>query len=309
MSSIVIETVLGEYACQDGDIWDAHLHFWGRPHPLVRDETDLILEHETLVKRELDMFYQAGGRIGVDFGPLDYHRNPEVLVRLSADTGVMLLMSAGFYRSPGVDLFIEDHGAQNLVKRLVREAQYGEEKTGARPALYKWSTSDQILPGEWAALDIITQAYHQTGLPIATHCIRGRLAHQQIDELTKRGVAPEDIIIGHLDMIPNVTVDELSRVLERGVYISFDQLGKIKYGSDLGKIALIGQLFARGFGDKILCATDIGRRSCLKVFGGAPGFEHIPKVFQNELAQNGFSPQMIRQLLQINPATCYRKRT
>ena len=308
MKSIVLETVLGEYACKDGDIWDAHLHFWGRPHPLVRDETDLVLEHEALVKRELDLFYQAGGRVSVDFGPLDYHRNPEVLVRLSAETGVMLLMSAGFYRSPGVDLFIERHGAQRLKRRLVEEALYGEEKTGARPALYKWSTSDEITPGEWAALDIVAFAHQQTGLPVATHCNRGRLAHEQIAAMTERGIAPENIIIGHLDMIPDVNADTLSRVLDQGVYLSFDQLGKPKYGADSAKIQLIRQLMDRGFGERILCATDIGRRSCLKFFGGAPGYEHIPKVFRQELIQAGFTNSEVRQLLQINPAQCYRKR-
>ncbi len=308
MKPIVLETVLGAYTCQEGDIWDAHLHFWGRPNPLVRDEEDLVLQHEAMVGKELTMFYQAGGRVCVDFGPLDYHRNPEVLVRLSADTGVMILMNAGFYRSPGVDMFIERHGAESLKRRLVDEARYGEERTGARVALYKWSTSDEITPGERQALDIVAWAHHQTGLPIATHLNRGRLAHEQIAAMTEKGIAPSDIVIGHLDMIPDITADQLCRVLDKGVYISFDQLGKPKYGSDQGKIALLRQLIDRGFGDRVLCATDIGRRSCLKAFGGSPGYEHIPKVFREELKEAGFTPGEMRRLLTINPATCYRKR-
>lgn len=310
MSLNRVETVLGPYDCKEDDIWDAHLHLWCRPHPSVSNDPDLFLQNEIMAEKELKRFKEAGGSIVVDFTPIDYRRNPHVLINLSRATGVKIIMCTGFYRSPGPDYYLKDKDINTVKQQLVNEVKFGEEQTGARAAFYKWATSrDEITDTEYVTLNLITEAHKETKAPIATHCQRGRLAVTQVRLLKEKGVSPENILIGHLDMIPDLTLDMLLEVLNTGVNIAFDQLGKPKYGLDFHKIELIKQLYELGFGDKILCGTDIGRFSCFEESGGIPGYAHIPKKFKEELAAAGFSNEQILTLLAINPAKFYRTRT
>ena len=309
MEPIRIETVLGPYECQDGDVWDAHIHLWCRPHPDVSTDPDLYLQNEFLVEAELQRFKAAGGGIVVEFTPLDYHRNAEAMMRISASTGVHVLMGTGFYRSPGVDYYFRDKDTRAVTRRLAEEVTYGDDKTGARASFYKWATSlDDITEMEYKVLDMVVEAYGRAKAPISTHCQRGRHAAKQMRLLTQREVAPGDIVIGHLDMIQGLTLDMLLEVLEGGVNISFDQLGKPKYGDDETKIELIRQLCERGYQDHILCGSDIGRFTCLQETGGTPGYAHIPGKFRQELNAAGFEPDLIKKLTERNPAHVYRSR-
>lgn len=309
MEKLIIESIFGEYECREGDIWDAHHHLWGRMHCLLNEDPDLILEDEDASEKELNYFYEAGGRVIAEFTPLDYHRNPEVYLRLSRRTGVTVIMCTGLYHSPGVEEYIEWRGRENIRKQLIHEALYGEERTGAKPAFYKCGTSlDRITDAEEVAIDLIAEAHNETGLPIATHTQRGKHALQQLDMFKARGVDLRNVLISHLDMIPDLTADVFLPVLDQGASISLDQLGKTKYGSADNKISVISRLIEKGYEKQIICATDIGRQSCLRVNGGEPGLDYIPGVFRYKLKEAGFSDARVRQLLEINPALFYRKR-
>jgi phosphotriesterase-related protein len=263
-----------------------------------------------MIEKELRRFKAAGGSVVVEFTPLDYHRNPQILIQLSNATGVHIIMGTGFYRSPGADYYLNNKDLQAVKQQLIDEVRLGEERTGVRAAFYKWATSrDTVTDMEYVTLSLITDAHKETKAPIATHCQRGRLAMTQVRLLKEKKVDPENIIIGHLDMILDLTMDILLEVLESGVSISFDQLGKPKYGIGAHKIELIRKLCELGFENKILCGTDIGRFSCLEETKGVPGYAYIPGKFRKQLKAANFSDELILTLLAKNPAKFYRSRT
>jgi len=300
-----IQTLFGPIACEDDFIWDAHVHLWSRPFDSAADP-DLILQDEELAVQELQEFYRAGGRVVVEFSPLDFHRNWEALIRISRKTKVAVIVGTGFYRSPGLDVFFKRNSNMNFTDFIREEVLYGEKETGIRPSFLKWSTSlNQATDAELLALDYISAVHKETGLPIATHTQKGTFALEQIELLKRKGVDMSRVLIAHLDMNNPLPEQLFLAVLKEGVHISFDQLGKAKYGTDESKINLLKKLCDSGYSDKIHLATDIGRRSNLKSLGGEPGYEHIPKKLIPMLEQAGFEKSLIQKLTNFNPANFF----
>ena len=300
-----LNTMLGQIDCQNSFVWDAHVHLWGAPYH-AKEDPDLVLKDEEISTRETMRFRDAGGHVFVEFGTYDFGRDWSVLKRISEKTGVHILAGAGFYRSAGLEDLLAKHTEEEWVDLLIRECREGEEKTGAKPSFLKWSTSlDEITEAEKVSGRIVARVHRETGLPVVTHTQRGTMVKEQLAYLRDLGVDPARTLISHIDMRPELTAEDFLEVLEQGSCISFDQLGKPKYGEEEHKIALILELCARGYGRQILLATDIGRRSNLRELGGGPGLEHIPAKAVPMLRQAGASEELIHMLVSENPANFY----
>jgi predicted metal-dependent phosphotriesterase family hydrolase len=51
--------------------------------------------------------------------------------------------------------------------------------------------------------------------------------------------------------------------LEAGAFVSFDQISKSKYASDLARAAMVKQLVEVGHADQLLLSVDLARMSYL----------------------------------------------
>jgi predicted metal-dependent phosphotriesterase family hydrolase len=302
-----LETVLGSLECRDDFIWDAHVHLWARPFEAYED-ADLVLQEEDAVERELEEFYSAGGRVVVEYSPLDFHRSLETVMRISSRSKVAVLVGTGFYRSPGLDVFLRRNSDVDIYDFIRNEALYGEKQTGVRPSFLKWSTSlDKITAAELMSLNYICRLHRETGLPVVTHTQRGNLAMEQIELLEKNGVDLSRVLIAHLDMKQPLLEQFFLPALGKGVCVSLDQLGKAKYGTDQSKVEMIKKLCAAGYSDRIHLGTDIGRRSDLRIHGGNGSYGHIPCTFIPLLRQMGVEQALIRKLTNYNPCEFFRK--
>lgn len=300
-----LNTMLGQIDCEEHFIWDAHVHLWGAPYH-AKEDPDLILKDEEMAIRETNRFKSAGGHVFVEFSTYDFGRDWSVLKRISERTGVHILAGSGFYRSSGLEPLLSQHSDEEWVSLLVNEWKEGEALSGAKPSFLKWSTSqDTITDAEQRSARIIAKVQSETGLPIVTHTQRGTMVKEQMRLLKDLGVSLSSVLISHIDMRPNLTSADFLEVLDEGGNISFDQLGKPKYGEEAHKISLILDLCDRGFSQNVFLATDIGRRSNLKELNGAPGLEHIPAEAVPMLLRAGASEKLVRQLVNENPSNFY----
>lgn len=302
-----LDTMLGWVDCQESYIWDAHVHLWGQPYH-AREDPDLVLRDEEAATRETQRFYDAGGRVAVEFSPYDFGPDWTVLRRISQRTGVHILAGIGFYRSEGLDPLLERRTAAEWISHMVRECAEGEARTGARPSFLKWSTSlNAITDAERRSAEIVAAVHRETGLPVVTHTQRGTMVREQLDLLEQLGVDLSRTMISHIDMRGNLTADAFREALDRGANVSLDQLGKPKYGVEDHKISIILELCGLGYADHLFLATDIGRRSNFKELGGGPGIEHIPAVTVPKLRAAGAPEELVRKLVNGNPSRFYGK--
>ena len=73
----------------------------------------------------------------------------------------------------------------------------------------------------------------ETGAAVSTHTYLGRNALDQIDVLTSQGLAPDRIVIGHLDDA-EPDLDLIREITARGAYAQLDGIGYEYYTETLG---------------------------------------------------------------------------
>jgi len=109
--------------------------------------------------------------------------------------------------------------------------------------------------------------------------------------------------MGHSNSIA-ANVPFMRRLLERGVYIQFDTLGRVGSrlgGVDDGKVALgIVELIKAGYGDRILLSQDVCHKIELKKYGGT-GYSYVLEFVVPELTRLGVTAEQIHKILVENP--------
>ena len=128
---------------------------------------------------------------------------------------------------------------------------------------------------------------------------------EQIELLTRAGVAPSSIVIGHLDR--KLEWDYHLRIARSGVFLGYDQLAKEKYYPDSLRAEFISRLFDEGHGEQILLSGDLARRSYWYSYsrGKSLGFRHILTHFVPLLKDYDMTDSQVYTLLVENPARAF----
>lgn len=295
----IIRTVLGDIAPDALGICYPHEHVFGQP-PAQFAEPDLILDDEALAIDEMHAFYQAGGRAIVEMTTPDYHRDAAAMERIARASGVHIIGATGYNKEKFSAPFLEGASVDELAARFIAEVREGMDGTDARAGVIKGaSTLNEISPLAEKLFRAAARAHHATRAPISTHTEAGTMALEQVAILIDEGVAPERIIIGHVDR--KLELDYHLRIAATGVYLSYDQISKARYYPDAERAEVITAMIAAGHNRRIVLAGDTARRSYLLRNGGA-GFVHILHTFVPLLRERGVSQTVIDDLLIHNPA-------
>jgi len=298
----IIRTVLGDIAPDGLGFCHPHEHLLAiPPEPYATEEPDLVLDSESAAQSDLLDFYQSGGRALVEMTPIDYHRNPAGLKRLSEATGVHIICVTGFLKEKFAAPFVSDETVERLAERFVHEIEIGIEDTGVRAGVIKAASSlNKITPNEEKVFRAAAIAHHKTGALISTHTEMGTMALEQAAMLLKEGVHPSRILIGHLDR--NLDWELHLALAQTGVYFGFDQISKTKYYPDETRVDFILRLIEAGFGQQIMLSSDLARKSNYPGYGGKPGLTYLSENFVPMLRDAGLNETIIMDMLIRNPA-------
>lgn len=296
----IIRTVLGDITPESLGVCYGHEHLLGRP-PADLATPDLILDDEDAAVRELTGFREAGGRALVEMSTPDYGRDVAGLQRLARRTGTHIVCATGFNKDTFSARLGDGETVASLTDWFVREVNTGIDGTDARAGVIKASsTMNEISPHAEKVFRAAARTHLLTRAPISTHTEAGTMALEQVALLESEGVAPDRIILGHLDR--KLDWPYLADVAATGAYLSFDQISKEKYYPDRLRIAFILRLVEDGHGEQILLAGDLARRSYWPAYGGSPGLTYILRRFIPRLREEGLPEKTVRHLLVGNPA-------
>jgi 5-phospho-D-xylono-1,4-lactonase len=296
---LIVRTVLGDVEPETLGVTLAHEHVFANPPDFV-DDPDLRLDDEQRSLAELERFREAGGGTVVDMTTRDYGNDAAVLARVSRASGVHVIAATGFNKGKFADRLSAAMGTDEIAGWMISEVVQGIGDTGSRAGLIK-AASGLDGPGahERRVFEAAAGAHLATGAPISTHTERGTWADGQVDLLTRLGVVPANILIGHLDHKPDLGY--LRAVAQTGVYMGFDQFSKSKYLPDAERISLIAQLVEDGHGDRIVVSGDLARRSYLSAWGGSPGYRFFLGELPAAFAAGGLDGSVYRRLVGDNP--------
>ncbi|MCA9906392.1 MAG: phosphotriesterase-related protein, partial [Anaerolineae bacterium] len=220
--------------------------------------------------------------------------------RIARASGVHIIAATGHNKETFSASFLEGVSVDALAARFTAEVQAGMDGTDARAGVIKAASTLNAISALAEKLFLAAaRTHHATGAPISTHTEAGTMALEQVAILTSEGVAPEHIIIGHVDR--KLERDFHLKLAATGVTMSYDQISKAKYYPDAKRAEVISALIATGHGRQIVLAGDTARRSYLLRHGGA-GFVYILNTFVPLLRECGVSQAAIDDLLIHNPA-------
>lgn len=242
---------------------------------------------------DLRELYGWGVRRIVDLTNPTMGRDPDYTRRLSQATGIRILNATGYYLEPDIPASVDRRSIQDLAAEALRELRDG---TAAVIGEIAWSPEPG--PRERKTWEAMCLAARETGAPVFTHPSLGPQQLLQAEYLISRGVDPGRIVIGHIEFFPS---DEaLRRVLETGVYIGLDMIGKDGPDRDEYRADLVRTVIGWGYGDRLLLSTDLCRRRDLKACGGY-GYGCLFREFLPRLERRGVTRQQMDLLLKANP--------
>ncbi len=267
------------------------------------DVADQFVDEEVMAD-EVTAFADLGGETIFDLSVPDNGRSPVRLRTLSERTGVHFVMGCGWYRGNYYlpEERIDRRPAGDLADELIREITDGVDDTGIRPGVIGeiGSEKDWVSPAEERVLRAAARAHKATGLAIgALHAI-GPVAPEQLTILEEEDVDMTRVAVAHCDAYPHLRY--LLGLLERGVYIMFDNCGQFR---GLGQfenriLGLIVELVDRGLGDRLMLSHDVCKLGQLRIHGGT-GFTYLSETFLPALSNKGIPDETIRAITHDNP--------
>lgn len=275
---------------------------------------------------------ELGFRTVVDLSPYgdagrdDQGANSVLLARIAQRSGMNVVAGTATYRAGFSPSWVLEATTEDLARRFVDDATTGIGSTSVRAGILgEQPTSEgHITAHERRGLRAAARAHHATGLTVNTHTTHGTMALEQIDLLAAEDVPMSRMVIGHMDN--HSDLDYVRRVLDRGVTIGFDSIGKQHWDirrptppadhpdgrhakaaisqSDHTRARHLAALVVEGHAGQIVLSQDLtgGQAWQNPATHGRHGYAYLARVFLPLLAEYGVPDHAIDTMLRANPA-------
>lgn len=315
----IIRTVLGDIPKEQLGFCHSHEHLFIAEGTPSRINPVLQIDDFGKTKEELLLFKSLGGKAIVDAQPIGCGRIADMLTEVSKQTGIHIIASTGFHKR---SFYHDNHwlfraDVDRLANTFIAEIEEGmyvhadkqdpQLQITAKAGLIK-TAIDEDSPGSICLnlLNAAAIASLETGIPIMCHTETHRQGIVVAEHFMKLGVAPENLIICHLDR----TLDDYSvhrQLAQLGVYLEYDTIGRFKYHSDEEEADLIVQMLDWGYGESLLLGLDT-TRARLKSYGGEIGLDHMKVNFIPLLHQRGVSESAIADMMIHTPSLAFTQK-
>ncbi len=277
----MIRTVRGLMDPKDVKLGSSHEHL-SMDLRHVRKDEDSILQDIELQSQELKIFKEQGYNILVDCSNQSMHRDPEHLKKLSEKIGIEIVASTGYYLHEYHTEDFKKLTVEEIKKEFIEEITKGINNTNIKAgAIGELATSSkQIFPSEKKVLLAAVEAQKETGCPVFTHVDHDNNTMEHVDILLEAGCDVKKTVIGHMDLVKDIKT--LIKILDSGLTIAFDTIGKNRIQSCDLRAQWVIELIKLGYENQILLAQDISRLVYLKKYGGT-GYGYIVEKFYPKL--------------------------
>lgn len=302
-----VMTVRGPIAPEDLGVTLSHDHVMIDAWEFRKPRYDVIFDDESIMLDELRTYAELGGGAICDPTNIGLGRDPAALRRLSTESGVDIVMGAGWYREVVYPDYIYETSTNELADLLVREIVDGVDGTGIRPGFIGEIGTERgaISPAQERVFRAAGRAHARTGCPVLTHTTHwGELALDQLDILAEEGVAAEHVVISHLG--DRRGISWWLPIAERGAWLSIDNLAFVEGYAPLEfRADNVAQLCAAGLAGQLMLSNDICELGQLATYGGV-GYGNVLQNFVPMLRDRGVSEEDIHQMLVVNPSRAFR---
>ncbi len=262
---------------------------------------------------EVMKYKAAGGGTIVDVSNFGLTRDPDALLRVSKESGLNVVMGAGWYMRTLHPADMDERTVDELTDILVSDITVGAQGTTVRSGIIGevgtgvMGSRGPLTDNEIKSVRASARASRLTGAPVMIH------SFAPPDELQKALdiIASEGVDLNHVVMAHTGTgnVEAMKRYTDRGAYIEFDFMGQAPgqmgasgtLNESAERVATnIKALIDAGLTDRILVAHDVCIPGQLTRNGGG-GFVFISELVIPALNAKGVSEATIRRIMVENP--------
>lgn len=295
----MIRTVNGDISKDKLGVTMAHEHFIV---DLDRVRKDGVSKIETVdeVVPEIKKMMELGVNSAFEVTTNDMGRDPLKLKEISDITGLNIVCSTGFYLSEYHPDKLNDMTKEEIADIYIKDLMEGIDNTGIKAGLIGEIASNKtaFIGNEKKILEAAGIASVKTGSAVSTHT--GKFtAMETIDTLLNEGVNPDQVIIGHQDLIDDTNYHV--SLLQRGINIGFDTCGKSAYVKDEVRAQNIMKLIEKGYGDHIVLSNDVSRRTYFTSYN-QNGYLSVMNIVVSLLKEYGIKEADLHKLLVDNPS-------
>ncbi len=299
----MIQTVKGPIPASDLGVTMAHEHL-SVDLAGVRSDSDSVFTHSPLVLGEMNDLRNAGVDSVIEVSCLGMGRNVFALRHIADETGLNVVCSTGFYLESYHPAWIADASIKKIEDTFEREFADGIDGSDVKPGVIGEIAGEknEITLGEQKVMIAAAHVASRVGCAVTTHCQLGQMALEQAALLTGEGLAPEKVVLGHMDLANDL--EYYKRVLDLGVNIGFDTCGKDCYLSDDVRADNLARLVELGYERQIVLSADVSRQSYMAAKGGN-GYVAVMKRVVPMLRERGVTESSIQTMLIANPARIF----
>ena len=269
-----------------------------------------LMDLDTAI-REVRKYSEVGGGAIVDATTTGIGRKPDALAQISRQSGVHIIMGAGFYVEAVHPEDMDERSVEELAREIIGDIVDGVEGSGVRAGIVgEIGCTWPLAPNERKSLSAAAIAQRETGAAILIHPGRHPDAPLEILELLASGGADiSRVIMGHLDRTV-FEFDALLSIAASGCCLEWDLFGnegsyyplaEIDMPSDAQRLDFIERVADAGYSDRIVIGQDIATKHRLVSYGGH-GYGHILENIVPKMRRKGFSEDVIRAITVGNPA-------
>ncbi len=309
-----IHTVLGEIDPSELGFTQCHEHLMIRKGKSYEVNPAICIDDPQKSLAEVEAFRKAGGGSVVDAQPGGCCRDPEALIWISEKSGVPVIASTGFhkmiYYPEGHWIFslnekdLTEYYIRELTKGMYTDGDTGipQKRCGAKAGILKTALDVQNLTGRYGELHrAAITAELETGAPLMVHIEPGSSPEALVEELKKRGVDLTRVYFCHMDRAcPDF--ETFLHVLDAGVSLEFDTIGRFNCHSDEEEVSLILRILSEGYEDQLLFSLDTTRARMKSYEPDGVGLTYILRTFLPMLREAGVTEKQIEKISVSNPA-------
>ncbi len=265
----------------------------------IKNDPDAFLNEQQKTINELKKLYHYGVRNIIDVTNIGMGRNCEYVDEVAKCTHINIIHSTGYYKDPFLPIRFGEKSIDEIAQVMIDEINTGIDNRFFPQVIGEIGTSkDEMSENERKLFLAAIKAHKVTGKVISTHTTLGTHAFEQIKLFQENHVDLAKVIIGHVDLCKDL--NKIISLLETGVNVAFDTVGKHAYCSDEMRIDFLLEIEKRGFIDQIVLSEDLTRKSHLEENKGI-GYSYMFEVFVPMMKTAGIKKGSIEQMLRFTP--------
>ena len=252
----------------------------------------------------------------VDATTFDLGRNPELLVKVSAASGVNIINVTGWWLD--VPRFLIGVSANQMAREFIRDIEEGFRGTEIKAGILKCAADfENVTPPLEVMARAVARAHCETGLPIMVHSYpTGQVARRQIQIFREEGVDLTRVKIDHSN--DTTDMEYLKWILDQGCYLGLDRYPGRLVSPHMRTVTL-KNLIDEGYEDRLCPSHDC---ICLAVMkensdGTMPqehefarhnhhAYLYIHREVIPDLKEMGVSEATVNKLFVDNPRRFFR---